>query len=84
MRKRKTEKLFRQRGDRNPRVLVEKLDQGADFLRIFSHFSEFLEKRESVDYMRRRIEDLEDRCRSIEKKHEGAPEVPGKPGNPSP
>jgi hypothetical protein len=50
----------------------------------YRHFSEFLENRESVDYMRRRIEELEDQCRTIESKQKEAQTGQGETKDPSP
>lgn len=50
----------------------------------YRHFSEFLEHRESVDYLVRRIEELEDECRTVESEQKEAKVGQGKTKDPSP
>lgn len=50
----------------------------------YRHFSEFLEHRQSVDYLRDRIEELDDRMRNPEPKTKTDPPETGRPETPSP
>ena len=50
----------------------------------YRHMSEFLENRQSVDYLCRHIEELEDQCGDIENRRREAESGPGEPTYPSP
>jgi len=50
----------------------------------YRHFSEFLEHRQSVDYLRERIEELDDRGRNPEPEARKPPPRTGRPETPSP
>jgi hypothetical protein len=50
----------------------------------YRHLSEFLEHRESVDYLRRRIEELEDRADKETRKRKAAPPAGDESEVPSP
>ena len=50
----------------------------------YRHMSEFLEHRTSIDYLRQRIEELEDQSENLRKQRKEAVSGQGKPQAPSP